>query len=518
MNLEAGSQEIDSTTETNTTNETVPKIIVHDGDQPKKVTYPKRVLLIIGNEFCERFGFGTMKSILALYLTTNLDYSEDDSTIVFTAFSMAVYFFCIFGGVLSDVWMGKFKTILTMSIVFAIGTVILTLGTIANFIPSPNTTLMIGLLLISIGSGGIKAAVSPFGGDQFSIPEQALQLAKFFSLFYLLINLGPLISNLITPILAHNVPCFGSDECYPLAFGFPALLMIVTIALFVFGTCSYTYKELPSENVLVQFVKCVTYAIATKIRVGRSDPRKDLLDYSVDKYGKRLVDDARAVVGILVVYLPLPIFWTLHTQQGSRWTFQANAMNGDLGFYEITADQMLIVNPLLIPILIQLCNYVLYPLLSKIGIRRPLQKMTIGIILAAISFVFAAIVQFQIDALPRKSIHMMWLIPQYVAMTLAEVMFAITGIQFSYEEAPETMKSVLQAHWQFMDAFGNLILIVIVQFVKFRLQAHEFIFYACLLFVDVIFFIILAHKYKSKSTRDFKKSNSISENEAATVY
>lgn len=247
------------------------------------------------------------------------------------------------------------------------------------------------------------------------------------------------------------------------------------------------------------------------------DPRKKLLDYSVDKYGKRLVNDTRVVIGILVLYLPLPLFWTLHTQQGSRWTFQANSMNGDLGFYKITADQMLVVNPLLIPILIQLFNYVLYPLLSKIGIRRPLQKMTIGIILAAISFLFASIVQFRIESLPTKSVHMLWLIPQYVAMTMAEVMFAITGIQFSYEEAPETMKSVLQAHWQFIDAFGNLILIVIVQFVKFQSQANEFLFYACLLFVDVIFFVILARKYKPKSVRDSEKMNSILDDLAATV-
>lgn len=166
---------------------------------------------------------------MALYLTTDLDYSQDDSTIVFTAFSMAVYFFCIFGGVLSDVWMGKYKTILITSIVYAFGTLIVSFSSIPSFIPSPNTSLIIGLLLVSIGSGGIKSAVSPFGGDQFSIPEQAAQLAKFFSLFYLLINLGPLISNLITPILAHNVYCFGKDDCYSLAFGFPGLLMILTI-------------------------------------------------------------------------------------------------------------------------------------------------------------------------------------------------------------------------------------------------------------------------------------------------
>lgn len=145
---------------------------------------------------------------------------------------MAVYFFCIFGGILSDVWLGKFKTILITSVLYAVGTIIVSFGSIPSFVESPKTALTIGLLLISIGSGGIKSAVSPFGGDQFSMPEQAAQIAKFFSMFYLVINLGPLISNVVTPVLAHSVHCFGVDDCYPLAFSFPGLLMVLAIGKF----------------------------------------------------------------------------------------------------------------------------------------------------------------------------------------------------------------------------------------------------------------------------------------------
>lgn len=88
---------------------------------------------------------------------------------------------------------------------------------------------MIGLILIAVGTGGIKPCVSAFGGDQFKLPEQAKQLATFFSLFYMAINAGSLVSTTITPILREDVYCFGEETCFSLAFGVPGVLMVVSI-------------------------------------------------------------------------------------------------------------------------------------------------------------------------------------------------------------------------------------------------------------------------------------------------
>lgn len=60
---------------------------------------------------------------------------------------------------------------------------------------------MAGLFLIAVGTGGIKPCVSAFGGDQFKLPEQARQASSFFSTFYFAINLGSLLSTILTPIL-----------------------------------------------------------------------------------------------------------------------------------------------------------------------------------------------------------------------------------------------------------------------------------------------------------------------------
>lgn len=87
---------------------------------------------------------------------------------------------------------------------------------------------------MAIGAGGIKPCVSAFGGDQFMLPQQELQLATFFSLFYFSINAGSLISTFLTPVLRNDVHCFGNDSCFPLAFAVPGVLMIISIGKALF--------------------------------------------------------------------------------------------------------------------------------------------------------------------------------------------------------------------------------------------------------------------------------------------
>lgn len=97
------------------------------------------------------------------------------------------------------------------------------------------------------------------------------------------------------------------------------------------------------------------------------------LDYAELKYGHDLVDDVKSLMKILILYIPLPFFWALQDQQGSRWTFQATRMDGEVGFFTIKPDQMQVINPLFIILFIPLWDLFVYPMLEKVGIKRPLQ-------------------------------------------------------------------------------------------------------------------------------------------------
>ncbi|XP_056636577.1 peptide transporter family 1-like isoform X3 [Diorhabda sublineata] len=654
----------------------------------EKLPYPKSVFFIVSNEFCERFSYYGMRTILVIYLTNILFYSEADAKIIYHTFTMFVYFFPVLGAILSDSFLGKFNTILYVSMVYAGGSVLLALSATDPIGLPKKEFSIIGLLLIALGTGGIKPCVSAFGGDQFVLPQQELQFATFFSLFYFAINAGSLISTFLTPVLRNNVHCFGNESCFPLAFAVPGILMIISIVIFAAGRPLYRIKK-PEGNVIVQAAKCISHAISRKYT--KCANKKDhWLDYAEEQYGKKLVSDIKSALHVMVLYLPLPIFWALYDQQGSGWTFQAVRMDGNIGFYTILPDQMQVVNPLLILSFIPLFSYYVYPLLGRCNLlKTPLQRMVCGGFLAAVAFAVSALVSiaieshepilpstnniqlriynpstspipikadglhlsavvpsmsayvrkdvpvdsgtteitFEINATKRNitvqdahaygifiyssndsiyytdnvaksetgypvirtlvygndesvvyskgsdtvdveagefstfqlpgpgkwsieignetlqdpvdfqlggtytvminkdeglkmsylivtepnSIHMAWLLPQYFIITAAEIMFSITGLEFSYTQAPVTMKSLLQACFLLTTAFGNLIIVIVESAKIFEKQSNDFFLYTGLMVADMLLFTYMATKYRYINNEQSETTTEISE-------
>merc|ERR1711902_370290 len=101
----------------------------------------------------------------------------------------------------------------------------------------------------------------------------------------------------------------------------------------------------------------------------------------------------------------------------------------------------------------------------------------------------------------ENAIHMLWLLPQYFVVTVGEIMLSITGLKFSCSQAPESMKSVLQAAWLLNVAFGNLIVIAIAEAKLFESQASEFFMFGIFMLLDMVLFSYLAYRYKYKDNK-----------------
>ncbi|XP_013391914.1 solute carrier family 15 member 1 isoform X2 [Lingula anatina] len=362
----------------------------------KSEDYPTSIFYIVTMEFCERFSYYGMKTILVIYLTKKLLFDENSATALYHIFSMLCYFTPLFGAMLADGYLGKFKTILYLSIVYGIGNLIMSLTALP---PPESIGPSVGLLLIGIGTGGIKPCVSSFGGDQF-LANQAHLVASYFSLFYFAINAGSLISTFITPVLRADVHCLGANDCYLLAFGMPAALMIVALLVFVCGKSSYKINP-PTGNLLGKVFKCIGRAIKNKFsRQNKFEMRDHWLDYADDVYENSFIEDVKAALHVLFMFLPLPIFWSLFDQQGSRWTLQAEKMDGQIvGSWILKPDQMQVINPVLIILLIPFFETLVYPCLDKCKIpNRPLQRMCMGMLLAGCAFIIAGFVQIKIDS------------------------------------------------------------------------------------------------------------------------
>lgn len=233
--------------------------------------------------------------------------------------------------------------------------------------------------------------------------------------------------------------------------------------------------------------------IQQRFRNFKSNPQDHWLDHAEDKCGAKLVLDTKKVLNVLVMYIPLPMAWALHTQQESRWVFQAAKLNGDIGFYTIKPDQIMLFNSIFAIVLIPLFENYLFPLFSKIGIKNPLQKMAVGGFLTGVAFVISGLLELQAQT---SYISILWMIPQYLCMVSAEILLYTANLNFAYTQAPSSMKSVMMAVMHLTVAVGSLFVIFISGFALFKSQAFEFFFFAGILFLDMILFVILAIRYK----------------------
>ena len=151
---------------------------------PKQTGMPLGILFIVGNELAERFSFYGMKGILTIFMTKHLLDStgalaalgENEAKGVYHLFTAGAYFFPLIGAIIADVYWGKYKTILWISLMYCVGH-----GALALMDIGPATGwwsmapfMYAGLILIAVGSGGIKPCVSAHVGDQFGVGNKHL--------------------------------------------------------------------------------------------------------------------------------------------------------------------------------------------------------------------------------------------------------------------------------------------------------------------------------------------------------
>ena len=424
---------------------------------------PNGIPYIIGNELAERFSFYGMKCILMIFMTKHLmdssgqanPMSDNEATYWYHVFTSAVYYTPFFGAILSDAFFGKYRTILALSIVYC-------LGHFALALDETRLGLMVGLTLISIGAGGIKPCVSAHVGDQFGRTNSHL-LEKVFSWFYLSINLGAFVSTMLTPILLAK---FGSQ----VAFGVPGVLMLLATIVFWMGR--KVFIHVPPGG--VKFLK------ETFSREGLT-----------------------VISKLLPIYIFIAIFWALFDQTGSTWVVQAEHLNRHWLGIEWLPSQIQAINPIMILIFAPTFAYFLYPKLNSLFELTPIKKISIGLFIAVPSFIIIGNLQSQIDAGLTPSIA--WQVFAYAILTASEVFVSITCLEFSYTQAPKTMKSFIMGLFLMSVALGNTFTAAVSAFIQnddgtlILSGADYFYFYAKLMFATAILFLFVVKYYKPKT-------------------
>ncbi|MFP6661862.1 MAG: POT family MFS transporter [Myxococcota bacterium] len=423
---------------------------------------PAGIPYIVGNEAAERFSFYGMKAILIVFMTQHmLDASgakatldETEATALYHLFTSAVYLTPILGALLADVVFGKFPTIIVLSLVYCAGHAALALD-------SSNTGLLLGLGLIALGAGGIKPCVSAHLGDQFAETNAGL-LARAYGWFYFAINAGAFVSMLLTPWLLANV---GPH----VAFGVPGVLMFAATGIFWMGR--HRFVHIPARGRL--FLR--------ELR-GR--------------------EGLRSLGRLALLYVFVAVFWALFDQTGSSWVLQARDLDRHFLGIEWLPSQIQAMNPLLIMLFIPLFTFVVYPAIDRIFSLTPLRKIGIGLFGTTLPFLILAGLEVALDAGQQPSIG--WQLLAYVLLTAAEVMVSITCLEFSYTQAPRSLKSFVMALFLMSASIGNLFTSIVNAVIQRPGEppllegAAYFLFFAGLMAAAAALFIPVAQRFRDQ--------------------
>jgi POT family proton-dependent oligopeptide transporter len=515
---------------------------------------PRQIAYIIGNEGCERFSFYGMRNILTQFLVSStllfaateaVPQAEREGAAkeVFHTFVLGVYFFPLLGGWLSDRFLGKYRTILWLSLVYCAGQACLALWV------DNKAGFYTGLFLIALGSGGIKPCVSAFVGDQFDQTNKSLAKVVFDA-FYWIINFGSFFASLLMPVfLKYLGPA--------VAFGVPGLLMFVSTLIFWLGRRHYVVVP-PAPPHPDSFLRVCRTALlargpggagrpglllagaggalaAALVASGLVDLLRPLLGlghphlgvvpswclalvtaigfggagvwWQLDRaragHPAGAAEGVRSVLRVLVLFALVTPFWSLFDQKASTWVLQAGAMTRPDWFQP---SQMQALNPLLVMLLIPLNNVALFPALRRAGVEpTALRRMGSGIAFSGLAWVAVGAMQLVLDA--GGAVSIFWQILPYVLLTLGEVLVSATGLEFAYSQAPASMKGAIMAFWSLSVTVGNLwVLLTNAGFRNERVtqaigqtslgvMAFQMFFFAAFAFLAALAFGLFAARY-----------------------
>ncbi|WP_314151462.1 peptide MFS transporter [Capnocytophaga granulosa] len=437
----------------------------------EKKGHPAGLYLVFFTGMWERFSYYAMRGILVLYLTATwlnggLGYDEKFSTTVYGLATGLCYFTPLFGGWLSDRYLGQRKSIL-------IGGFIMVLAQFLLFAPelfttvSPNLTpeqlahnefigrvgLFAGLFLLIIGNGFFKPNISSIVGDLYEPGDRRLDSA--FSIFYMGINLGAVIAPLIVGLLADNVfattfvDANGVTQItHGYRYGFLAAAVGVLIGQLLFVFLSNKYLG----------------------NIGM-EPKgaAKLAESSTEEVKVPLTRQEKERIAVIFIFFFFAVFFFAGMEQaGASFNLYANKyIDRTIFGHEIPTAWLQMINPFFVIVLAPVFAYFWNTRLGQ-ALNTPL-KMGLGLIVLGIGFWFMLIAGFQRGATWHGGLNivdnadatikasMIWMILTYLLHTIGELSLSPVGLSIVTKLSPARFASLFMGVWIMAAAFANML-------------------------------------------------------------
>ncbi|KAI9305055.1 POT family-domain-containing protein [Cunninghamella echinulata] len=453
---------------------------------------PKSAYLVILVEFCERFTYygltGPFQNYIQFpdppngYPAENpgaLGKGQQTATALTTFFQFWCYCTPIIGAIIADQYLGKYNTILVFACIYFIGLVILTCTSIPAAIASGAAFpgFVVSLIIIGLGTGGIKANVSPLiaeqyphnkpyvrtlkSGKQIIVSPQATY-QKLFNMFYFGINCGSLAAIATTLIEKH----VGFWPAYLL----PTAVFVPGILIVLLGK-NYYIQTPPRGSIFLEVARVIRLSFKSGGLDGAKPSKLQHTDPALAAtvtWDDIFVDEVRRTLKACVIFCWFPIYWLCYSQMTNNLvSLVATTQTGS-----VPNDIMQNINPITLVICIPIMDRFVYPGLRRIGFpMRPMARITCGFVFASLGMAYTAIVQHIIYSTGpyydhptgnKNDVSAGLVVPSYVLIGISEIFASITGLEYAFKKAPEKMKSLVMALFLFTNCISALLAFALV--------------------------------------------------------
>jgi POT family proton-dependent oligopeptide transporter len=411
---------------------------------------PKGLYLLFFTELWERFGFYMLSTILVLYLSKGLAYSDSSAYLLYGAFSSMLYLMPVVGGYLADRFIGYRQSITIGAILFLIGYLLMSI---------PNQrSLFLGLSFVIIGHGFFKPNVSGIVGELYG-PHDPRRDGGF-TLFYMGINIG----SLLPPIFAGALVA-----AYTWGSGFLVAACGMVVSLIVFlagqhrlGTAGIVPDTSPlHKSGAIKAVFYVLLLVGILVTIGilhllLFHPREANLILVIASLGviaavlfflfKELPEQRRKMVACLILIVISVGFWAIYNQTfTSLMLFADRNMSKEFLGFTIDAEFTQFFNPFFIIIMSPFLSW-LWVRLDKKGKNpsTPL-KFSLGVLSMAIGFLVlgAGIMVFNSNGESSP----WWLVLSYFIQTIGELLLAPIGLAMVTRLSPKHLVGMMMGVW-----------------------------------------------------------------------